>query len=370
MENKRIILKEKPKGKILESNFSLEEIQLNDIKEHEVLGKTLWLSMDPALFGRLRDDDNYAEKTSVGELMQSYGIAQVIESKSNKFKNGDIFFGNIGMQEYCVMNQDECRKINPYLGKISWNLSLIGLAGVTAYFGLLDVGKPKKGETIVVSAAAGSVGTLVGQIGKIMGCRVVGIVGSDKKVEYLENELGFDAVINYKTTNDLTESLKKACPNGIDVYFDNVAGDLSNALLPVYNNFARIVLCGRMALANLDSANEDVGIRDTTVLLRKRIKKQGFVVLDFEKRYIEAILMLLKWKSDNKIKIQENIVEGLENSPKALLGLLEGNNIGKQLVKISEADFTLIKGGEFMGKFIQSKWFPKSLLSFIIKKIN
>ncbi|MEA3495171.1 MAG: NADP-dependent oxidoreductase [Bacteroidota bacterium] len=367
--NRQIILEKQPQGKILESDFKLIEGKKPEMQKDEVLGKILWLSMDPALFGRLRDDDNYAGRTNVGDIMQCYGIAQVVESKSKKFKIGDLFFANVGMQEFTSLPAKEIRKLNPYLGEVSWNLSVIGLAGVTAYFGLLEVGKPKKGETVVVSAAAGSVGSLVGQIAKIKGCKTIGIAGTDEKVDYLKNKLNFDEAINYKKEKDLSKAIKDVCPNGVDIYFDNVAGDFANSLLDSYNNFARIVLCGRMSLSNLDSAKQDVGMRDTTVLLRKRIRKQGFVVIDFEKRYIEAILMLLKWIKEGKIKIRENISEGLASAPKALTGLVDGTNTGKQLVKVSEINKKQLQASKFVANFLNSPFFPNAFVAKIVRWI-
>lgn len=369
MKNRQIILKKQPDAQIQSNDFELIETPFPKPDKGQIVGKTIYLSMDPALFGRLRDDDSYAERTHVGQLMQCYGIAQVVQSNDPKIKEGTFFFGNIGMQDFTVCNASEIRHINPYLGKLSWNLSLIGLAGVTAYFGLLDIGKPQKGETLVVSAAAGSVGMLVGQIGLIKGLKVIGICGSNEKADFLIHELGFTSALNYKSAS-FEQDLAEATPNGVDIYFDNVAGDLSNSLLPYYNNFARIILCGRMALTHLKSANDDIGMRDTTVLLRKRIKKQGFVVIDYEKRFLEAILQLLNWQEHGKIKVKEQIETGLEHVPEILLGLTTGINTGKLLVELAKPDYSKIKGGKFAAALIQSKWFPKRFLASVIKSLN
>jgi hypothetical protein len=241
--------------------------------------------------------------------------------------------GNLGWQDYSIAGENEVRKINPDIASVSTALGVLGMTGLTAYFGLLDIGQPKQGETVVVSGAAGAVGTIVGQIAKIHGCRVVGIAGSDKKTKYLIDELGFDAAINYRTSPDLKGVLEKACPNGVDIYFDNVGGDISDAVLSLINNGARIPLCGQISLYNDNRV--PIGPRLQPQLLTHSALMKGFLVRNYTARFDEGTRELAKWLREKKLKYTENIVEGLENSPKAFIGLFAGENLGKQLVKVS-----------------------------------
>ncbi len=366
--NHTVILSRKPEGRIDMDLFKIVKNSIPQLKEGQVLVKTLILSIDPAIIGRLRDDDNYVENIQAGETVPCYGLGQVIESRASGFKKGQIVFGNLGMQELTVLQESELRKINPALGKLSWNLHVLGIAGITAYFGLLDVGQPRRGETVVVSAAAGSVGSLVGQIAKMKGCRVVGITGSEDKMKYLTEELNFDAAVNYRD-KDFAGALKKSCPDGIDVYFDNVAGDLSNVLLPLYNIHARIVLCGRMSLAHLPSSSMDVGMRDTTTLIRKRMRKQGFVIIDYENRYTEAILFILSWIIKGKIKIREEIWKGLHKAPEALVGLTKGVNTGKLLVEVAEYNIQPGLFQKIAASLLMSRFFPHAFIATLIRLI-
>jgi NADPH-dependent curcumin reductase CurA len=241
--------------------------------------------------------------------------------------------GNLGWQEYSVAGGKEVRKINPDIAPISTALGVLGMTGLTAYFGLLDIGQPKQGETVVVSGATGAVGTIAGQIAKIHGCRVVGIAGSDRKTKYLIDELGFDAAINYRTSHDLKDAVAKVCPNGVDIYFDNVGGDISDAVLSLINNGARIPLCGQISLYNEDRIA--IGPRLQPQLLTHGALMKGFLVRSYTDRFDEGTRELAGWLREKKLKYTENIVEGLENTPKAFIGLFAGENLGKQLVKVS-----------------------------------
>jgi NADPH-dependent curcumin reductase CurA len=236
--------------------------------------------------------------------------------------------------ECSVADEKEVRKIDPEIAPVSTALGILGMTGLTAYFGLLDIGKPKQGETIVVSGAAGAVGMVVGQIGKIHGCRVVGIAGSDKKTQYLMDELGFDTAINYRTVPQLRKTLKEACPEGVDIYFDNVGGEISDAVISLINNHARIPLCGQISLYN--EKHIPTGPRIEPRLLTCSALMQGFIVRNYEDRFDEGIRQLAEWLKEKKLKYAENIIDGLENTPKAFIGLFKGENLGKQIVKVHE----------------------------------
>jgi hypothetical protein len=283
--------------------------------------------------GRMNDVASYIEPFKVNEPLSGGIVGRVVESKSPKFTPGDYVLGNLNWADYSVASDQELRKLDPNSGSISLALGTLGMPGMTAYFGLLEIGKPKAGETVVVSGAAGAVGTLVGQIAKIKGCRVVGIVGSDDKAAYITGELGFDAAINYKQA-DFREQLKKACPQGVDVYFDNVGGDITDAVLQLINHHARIVLCGQISMYNLDKP--DIGPRNWWLLLVKSATLQGFIVSEYAERFPEGIREMAQWIKEGKVKFHETIARGLGSAPKAFIGLFKGENIGKQLVHVAD----------------------------------
>jgi NADPH-dependent curcumin reductase CurA len=261
-------------------------------------------------------------------------VGAVIESRSPAFKRDDMVTGQLPWQLYSVAGAGELRKVDPNLAPVTTALGVLGMPGLTAYFGLVDIGKPREGETLVVSGAAGAVGMTVCQIAKIKGCRVVGIAGSDEKNEYLEHELWVDSTINYKTTADMRQALKDACPNGVDIYFDNVGGDVTDAVMPFINKAARIIVCGQISLYNLEQP--DVGPRPQPYLLVKRALMQGFIITDYAPRFAEGVKQLGQWLGEGKMKYAENIVDGFENTPRAFLGLFNGENLGKQLVRVEE----------------------------------
>ncbi len=331
MKNKQILLASRPVGEATEANFRIIDTEMPQPKDGEVLVRTLYLSVDPYMRGRMDDRKSYIAPFALNEVITGVGIGEVIESRSPAFQHGDIVTGMLAWQLYSVAPARGLMKIDPMLAPVTTALGLLGVPGLTAYFGLLEIGRPKEGETVVVSGAAGAVGMTVCQIAKIKGCRVVGIAGSDEKNQYLEHELWVDATINYKV-GDLRQALKAACPEGVDVYFDNVGGEVSDAVMPLINKGARIPICGQISLYNL--GKPDVGPRVQPYLVVKRALMQGFIVTDYAPRFSEGITQLVRWKAEGKLKYAENIVDGFENAPRAFLGLFKGENLGKQLVKV------------------------------------
>ena len=267
----------------------------------------------------------------MGEVITSGAVGEVVESRSPQFKTGDTVTGMMGWRLYNVMKAAELRKVDARMTPVTISLGVLGIPGLTAYFGLLDIGQPKEGETVVVSGAAGAVGMTVCQIAKLQGCRAVGIAGSDEKNDYLKQELGVDATINYKS-GEVASALKEACPKGVDVYFDNVGGEVSDAVMPLLNHGARIVICGQISLYNLDKP--DVGPRPQPYLLVNSALMKGFIITEYAARFPEGIVQLAQWLAAGKLKYVETIVEGFENTPQAFIGLFSGENLGKQIVKV------------------------------------
>jgi NADPH-dependent curcumin reductase CurA len=336
-QNKRITLASRPLGMPTLDNFNIEDADVPQPKGGEVLIKTLYLSVDPYMRGRMNEGRSYVQPFDVGDVITGGVVGEVMESRSDRFQRGDIVTGMLGWQLYSVARGDSAtaeslRKVDPTLAPVTTALGVLGMPGLTAYFGLFDIGQPKAGETVVVSGAAGAVGTLVCQIAKIKGCRVVGLAGSDDKNRYLVDELGVDGAINYKSATDLRRALKDACTGGVDVYFDNVGGEISDAVMPLINREARIVICGQISLYNLE--RPDTGPRVQPYLLVNRALMKGFIVSDYAARAAEGIGQLARWLAEGKLKYAETIVEGFENTPQALLGLFSGDNLGKQLVKV------------------------------------
>jgi NADPH:quinone reductase len=331
--NRQILFMQRPKGMPNDAVFQMTETAIPELQEGEVLVRTVYLSVDPYMRGRMNDRKSYIPPFELNQPLTGGVVGQVEKSRHPEFVEGDIVAGMMDWADYSVVKGDELNKVNAGLAPISTALGVLGMPGLTAYFGLLDIGQPKEWETVVVSGAAGAVGSIVGQIAKLKGCRVVGIAGSQEKADYLIDELGFDAVINYKT-DDVKQALKEACPNGVDVYFDNVGGDISDAVMTLINYQAPIVLCGQISLYNLEKP--DVGPRMQGQLLINSALMKGFIVRDYQDRFKEGLSHLAEWLTQGKISYRENIVEGLENAPDAFLGLFKGENIGKQLVKVSE----------------------------------
>ena len=330
--NKQILLHSRPDGFPELSNFRLAETEIPECKTDEVLIRTSYLSVDPYMRGRMRDRKSYAPPVELNSVMVGECVGVIEQSSSDRFKVGDSVAAEIGWQQFGVMPANRVRRVKPGL-PISTALHVVGMPGLTAYFGLLHVCEPVEGETVVVSGAAGAVGTAVGQIAKLKGCRVVGIAGSDEKTDYLVNELGFDAAINYKTTESIYKALKNHCPDGIDVYFDNVGGTTTDAVFALINVHARMAICGQISQYNL--AEAEYGPRVLWNLIVKRAKVQGLLVSDFAAHFAKAAHDLHQWVASGKIKYRETVTEEIENAPQAFIDLLSGGNIGKQLVKVS-----------------------------------
>ncbi|HKR61235.1 MAG TPA: NADP-dependent oxidoreductase [Pyrinomonadaceae bacterium] len=333
MQNKQIVLNSRPAGMPTTENFRIEDSEIPQVKEGEVLVRTLYLSVDPYMRSRMNDRKSYVPPFGLGEVIVGGAVGEVVESRAEGFQESDIVTGMLGWRLYSVAKASELHKFDPEFAPITTALGVLGVPGLTAYFGLVDICNPQAGETVVVSGAAGAVGMTVCQIAKINGCRVVGIAGSDEKNAYLTNELNVDATINYKTAN-VKEALAAACPNGVDIYFDNVGGEISDAVLLLINKGARISICGQISMYNLERM--DVGLRPQPLLLVKSAIMKGFIVLDYAPRFAEGVKQLAKWLAEGKLKYAENIIEGFENTPRAFLGLFSGENLGKQLVKVAE----------------------------------
>ncbi|HSE37161.1 MAG TPA: NADP-dependent oxidoreductase [Blastocatellia bacterium] len=334
--NKQILLAARPVGFPKESDFKLVESVVPIPREGQILVRSIYLSVDPYMRGRMDDVKSYAPPVSIGGVMEGGAVARVIQSENPAFNEGDIVEGRFGWQDYAVSDGKGVRKIDPSVAPISTALGVLGMPGLTAYFGLMEIGNPQPGETVVVSGAAGAVGSLVGQIAKIKGCRVVGIAGADDKIAYLTEELGFDAGFNYKTVSDYTAKLRELCPKGIDVYFDNVGGEITDAAFGLINTRARISICGQISQYNLEKA--EVGPRlILRSLLVKQARAEGFLVFQFLDRYPQGIRQMAQWLKEGRLKYREDIEEGIENTPRAFIAMLKGRNIGKQLVKVSEA---------------------------------
>ena len=328
--NRQVLLVEKPTGKLGPEHFKLIQATIPEPKDGEVLLKVRYISLDAANRAWMHSA-TYRAAVEANTVMAGGGIAEVVSSKDSSLKPGDIVFGDTGWQEYAAVPAKHLSKM-PRLEPMTHLLSVYGIAGLTAYFGLLDIGKPKAGETVVVSAAAGSVGSIVGQIAKIKGCRVVGIAGGKDKCDWLVNELGFDAAVDYKD-GAVFKALRAACPGGIDVYFDNVGGDILEACLAQMNNRGRIACCG--AISQYDGVPSATGPRGVPgLIVVKRLIMQGFIVMDFIEQRDHALKDLQSWVGSGKLKVQEDVISGLENTPKALIGLLAGENRGKRMVKV------------------------------------
>ncbi|MFK4721062.1 NADPH-dependent curcumin reductase CurA [Bradyrhizobium niftali] len=328
--NRQILLVEKPSGKLGPEHFKMVDGAMPEPKDGEALLRVRYISLDAANRAWMHGA-TYRSAVEANSVMAGGGIAEVVSSKAPGLAAGDIVFGDTGWQEFAAVPAKHLTKM-PKLEPMTHLLSVFGIAGLTAYFGLLEVGKPKEGETVVVSAAAGSVGSIVGQIAKIKGCRVIGIAGGADKCNWLTSELGFDAAVDYKD-GAVFKALRAAAPKGIDVYFDNVGGDILEACLPQMNNYGRISCCG--AISQYDGAPSAHGPRGVPgLIVVKRLVMQGFIVMDYMKDSQRALADLQAWVKSGKLKVQEDIIDGLANTPKALIGLLAGENRGKRMVKL------------------------------------
>jgi NADPH-dependent curcumin reductase len=329
--NRQIRLKNRPVGAPTPDNFEIVDAPMPSVTaDAGVLRRTLYLSLDPYMRGRMSDAPSYAAPVNVGDPMCGHTVSEVIESLDPQFKRGDVVGGYDGWQQYAVSSGKGLRKLDGSLPPTT-ALGVLGMPGMTAFVGLLDIGQPQPGETVVVSAASGAVGSVVGQLAKIRGCRAVGVAGSDEKCRYVVRELGFDACINYKT-EDLGVALRGACPRGVDVYFENVGGAVLEAVLKLLNRNARIPLCGLIAEYNAAQKTPGPNLRPVLV---QRAMIRGFIVSDHNDRAPAFLQEMTTLVRDGRIKYREDIVEGLANAPAAFIGLLEGRNFGKLLVRVS-----------------------------------
>ncbi|MFX0086948.1 MAG: NADP-dependent oxidoreductase [Candidatus Hodarchaeota archaeon] len=328
-----------PVGLIKESDFEwVKEKSIIELKEGEILIRNLYLSLDPSNRNWINPAraPHYTKPIKIGEVMRGICLGRIEQSRNSKFEKGEIVTGIFGWQDYTISDGSGVISISLFRSEdvsLTAYLHIFGMIGITAYFGLLEIGKPREGETLVISAAAGSVGSLVGQIGKIKGCRVIGIAGTKEKCNWIKTELGYDGAINYKTES-VDERLRELCPDGVDIYYDNVGGEILDTVLKHINLHARIVICGMISLYNV--TDKPAGLQNYTQIHRKRALVQGFNVNDYLKRMTEAFVDLMQWFSEGKLKYREDIIEGLENAPRAINKLFYGSNKGKLLIKIIE----------------------------------
>lgn len=329
---RQIVLRARPVGMPRPGDFELVEAPLPSPKDGEVLCRTIYLSLDPYMRGRISGARSYAASVEPGQVIVGGTVGEVLESKHPALARGDVVLGYDGWQSHAVSKAGGLRKLDPKQAPVSTALGVLGMPGMTAYVGLLDIGQPRPGETVVVSAASGAVGSAVGQIAKIKGCRAVGVAGSADKCDYVVRELGFDACVNYKK-GDLAAALKDACPKGIDVYFENVGGDVLRAVMTQLNQNARIPLCGLISEYNATESTPGPNLRP---LLFNRALIQGFIVSDHVARMGDFLRDCGAWVREGRLKYREDVVIGLEKAPEAFIGLLQGKNFGKLLVRVGE----------------------------------
>ena len=337
LTNEQIRLAARPVGLPKDSDWQRTSEPLRELADGEILVKVLYLSLDPAMRGWMNEGKSYIRPVAIGEVMRAGGIGRVVASRSPQFAVGDFVSGGTGVQQYWIGPANDRTaafyKVDPAAAPLPKYLNALGMPGMTAYFGLLEVGQPKPGETVVVSGAAGAVGQTVGQVARQRGCRVVGIAGGKEKCDFVVNELGFDACIDYKS-GSVRDGLKQHCPNGVDVYFDNVGGDILDAVLARINMKARIIICG--AISQYNNTTPVKGPANYLSLLVNRARMEGIVVFDWAERYPEAAAQMAQWMKEGSFKTREDIVEGLENFPQTLLMLFEGRNFGKLILKVAD----------------------------------
>jgi len=330
--NKTILLEKRPIGKPQLSDFKFVSNEVEEITDGEILLKTTYVSVDPYLRGRMNDAKSYVPPFELNKPITSGIVAEVIDSKNAAFKKGDFVVGMLAWKEIQKSNGEGLLKVDASKAPLSAYLGVLGMTGLTAYLGLTEIGKPKKGETLVVSGAAGAVGSVVGQIGKILGCRVIGIAGTEEKVAMLKSNFGFDEAINYKTTKNMAAAIKEAAPNGVDVYFDNVGGPISDAVLFNINQFARMIICGAISIYNNTELPKSVSVQP--FLIKNSALMQGFIVSNYTRKFPEAMGKLSQWLSEGKLTYTETIVAGFDNIPQAFIDLFAGKNKGKMIIKI------------------------------------
>lgn len=327
----QVRLAQRPKGEPKTTDFEIRREPIANAGDGQVIVETQYLSLDPAMRGWMNEGKSYIEPVGLGEVMRALGVGKVVESKHPGFKAGDFVYGTLGVQSHALVDGKELRPVDPDLAPLPTYLSVLGMTGMTAYFGILEVGGLKANDTVLVSAAAGAVGAAVGQIAKIMGARAVGIAGGREKCDYLINELGFDDAIDYKA-EDIHAGLGRACPKGVDVFFDNVGGDILDAALTRLRMHARVVICG--AISQYNNTGPVKGPSNYMSLLVNRARMQGMVVFDYAERYGEAARQMAGWMQAGKLQHREHIVEGLEQFPEHLMMLFRGENMGKLVLKV------------------------------------
>jgi len=332
MTTQQITLAFRPKGMPTLSNFSFEQIDLPEIQSGQVLLKGWYYSVDPYMRGRMNDAKSYSPPFQVDQPIEGGVVAIVAESKSDLFKIGDKVLGMLPWKKDIIASEKDIRKIDTSLAPAGYYLGILGMPGLTAYFGMMHIGKPKATDTVVISGAAGAVGIVAGQIAKLQGCRVIGIAGTDEKVKVLLEEFGFDGAINYKTEKNIQKAVADLCPNGVDIYFDNVGGEISDAVISNLNFHARVALCGQIALYN--STDTSLGPRIQSMLLTRSVLMQGFIVGNYKDQFPEALKQLGQWTKSGKLRYTETIIHGFDQLPTALLGLFKGRNTGKMIVEI------------------------------------
>ena len=331
---RQIILKSRPDGPVSDENFEVREINLSDPQDGDVLIRTIYMSLDPYMRGRMGKAKSYAANFEVGKPMVAGCVGEVVISKNNAFHVGDIVTGMLDWADYSIVSaRKELRLVDSKSAPLPYYLGVLGMPGMTAWIGIKEIGRLKEGETLFVSAASGAVGQIVGQMGRIAGCRVVGCAGSDEKVSYLTDELGFDAAFNHRKEMNYLAALQRCCPDGIDVNFENVGGAMLEAVLEHANDYARSIQCGAISQYNV-SKDERYGIQNLEHVHRKRIHMQGFIVTDHWSRFDEFIAEMAGWLRSAAISYKVNVVDGLENAPAAFMSMLEGGNFGKQIVRI------------------------------------
>ncbi len=333
---RQVRLKSRPSGIPLAEHFEIAEAPVRALRDREFLVRNDFLSVDPAMRGWVSAATNYSNPVAIGEVMRSFAAGEVIASRHPLFAEGDKVMGMLGWQDYAISDGSQItRKVKETDLPLSLSLGILGLNGVTAYFALLDVGQPRAGDTVVVSTAAGAVGSAVGQIAKISGCRTVGIAGGPVKTKLCLEHFGYDIAIDYKAAEKLEEVLGAACPRGVDVYFDNTAGRISDTVLRQLALGARVVICGTASVASWDPP--PVGPRVERHILVKRARMQGFIIFDYQHRYEEAVSRLAGWVREGRLRYREDILEGIESCPDAIAGLYRGDNLGKRLVRLRKS---------------------------------
>lgn len=336
VKNRQIVLASRPHGEPGSDHFRLVETDLAEPGDGQMLLRTVYLSLDPYMRGRMSAGPSYAAPVEVGGVMEGQAVCTVVKSNLPGYQAGDMVAAGAGWQDYSLSNGKGVQKLHPALKPVSYALGVLGMPGLTAYTGLLNIGKPQAGETLVVGAASGAVGSVVGQIGRVKGCRAIGIAGGERKCRFVKEELGFDDCLDHRQPG-LADRLKAACPKGIDIYFENTGGEVSDAVLPLLNTFARIPVCGLISQYNateLPAGPDRVPLLMRNILV-KRLTFRGFIVLDYASQIGEFYNDMKVWLGEGRIKYREDITDGLENAPRELIGLLKGENFGKKMIRVS-----------------------------------